>query len=211
MILTRVKLDTGLRKTLKALSNPNVFHGAVELSQTGNRDRLLWRVDILKKQYYLLILSRRPLDGRVLADQFCRSDSDVESKDYSLLLDRVTEGSKWRFKLAANPTFSVPQDKGRERGKVVSPFRREDQLNWLKKHAEKNGFTLEEGQYDVAAVRQLRIKKYGQKSAAALQEVVYEGMLTVSDPEKLKLALVNGIGRGKAYGMGLMTLVSCHG
>lgn len=211
MILTRVKLDTGLRKTLQALANPNIFHGAVERSQTGERDRLLWRVDSLRNQYYLLILSTHPLDEESLADQFARNRADVESKNYSALFDRTVKGSKWRFKLAANPTFSLPSPSRNERGKVISPYRREEQVAWLKSQAAKNGFSLEDEQFDVTGVRQLKIKKYAQKKAVTLQEVVYEGVLTVTDPEHFRSMLVNGMGRGKAYGMGLMTLVSYHG
>lgn len=32
------------------------------------------------------------------------------------------------------------------------------------------------------------------------------GVLTVNDPEKLKNAVINGIGRGKSYGCGLLTV-----
>lgn len=35
----------------------------------------------------------------------------------------------------------------------------------------------------------------------------YKGILKVYDEEKFKELLVAGIGRGKAYGMGLLTIV----
>ena len=34
----------------------------------------------------------------------------------------------------------------------------------------------------------------------------FEGVLEVTDPDALRHGLVHGIGRGKAYGCGLMTL-----
>ena len=37
--------------------------------------------------------------------------------------------------------------------------------------------------------------------------VTYEGLLTVTDAEKFREALISGIGRGKAYGLGLLTVV----
>lgn len=37
--------------------------------------------------------------------------------------------------------------------------------------------------------------------------MTYEGILKVCDEEKFKELLVAGIGRGKAYGMGLLTIV----
>ena len=37
--------------------------------------------------------------------------------------------------------------------------------------------------------------------------VTYEGLLTVTDAAKFREALTSGIGRGKAYGLGLLTVV----
>ena len=40
-----------------------------------------------------------------------------------------------------------------------------------------------------------------------LREATYEGVLTVTDADKFKELLCNGLGRGKAYGMGLLTVM----
>jgi len=37
--------------------------------------------------------------------------------------------------------------------------------------------------------------------------VTYEGILTVTDKERFRKTLIEGIGREKAYGMGLLTVV----
>ena len=37
--------------------------------------------------------------------------------------------------------------------------------------------------------------------------VTYEGVLQVTDPEAFKALLCEGVGRGKAYGLGLMTII----
>ena len=37
--------------------------------------------------------------------------------------------------------------------------------------------------------------------------VTYEGILKIVDEEKVRKMLIDGIGREKAYGVGLMTLV----
>lgn len=39
-------------------------------------------------------------------------------------------------------------------------------------------------------------------------QVTYEGVLKVVDPEAMKYALLHGIGRGKAYGAGMITIAS---
>lgn len=45
------------------------------------------------------------------------------------------------------------------------------------------------------------------KNKVSIKGVTYEGILKVYDEEKFKELLVAGIGRGKAYGMGLLTIV----
>ena len=40
-----------------------------------------------------------------------------------------------------------------------------------------------------------------------LLSVTYEGILKIVDEEKVRKMLIDGIGREKAYGVGLMTLV----
>ena len=53
--------------------------------------------------------------------------------------------------------------------------------------------------------RSYAFKKTG-KRAVALLSVTFDGILTVADPELFRKALVSGIGRGKAYGNGLLTI-----
>ena len=46
----------------------------------------------------------------------------------------------------------------------------------------------------------------GHLGRVALRKVQFDGVLRITDVELFRKALVNGMGRGKAYGMGLMTL-----
>ena len=41
----------------------------------------------------------------------------------------------------------------------------------------------------------------------AVKKVTYEGVLQVTDPEQFRALLCQGMGRGKAYGLGLMTVM----
>lgn len=208
MILTRVKLDTDKRQALKALANRNVCHGIVESSQTGERERLLWRIDRLRSGYYLLILSRHGLDHSKLAQELAASPENVESNNYQSLLNRAVSGSTWNFRLAANPTFSIRTEDG-DRGKVISPYQEDRQMEWLRKQAEKFGFRLDA--VAITGTCRLLIKKATQSKRVSLQEVIYEGVLTVTDTDLFRTALTDGIGRGKAYGMGLLTLMAYYG
>ena len=92
MYLSRVKLNTARTETMRALAAPNRFHGAIELSDE-ERTRKLWRLDTLKGEKYLLILTEGALNFTSVAEQFGYDDS-YESKVYDSLLERITEGSR---------------------------------------------------------------------------------------------------------------------
>ena len=207
MYLSRIKLNTSLRKTMQALAAPNLFHGAIESAENGERTRKLWRTDTLYGEQYLLILSENKIDFSSVAVQFGYG-CEYECKSYDGLLERITNGSKWQFRLTANPTMQskhLPDKNGR--GKIIAHITTEYQEEWLCRKAEKNGFSVAEEEYLVTASRWYMFKKNKeQKSKVKLLSVTFEGILTVTDADAFRKALVNGIGREKAYGMGLLTV-----
>ena len=58
MFLSRIRLNTSLRKTQLAMASPNIFHGAIERAFDVKQVRNLWRIDKLMGQYFLLIVSK---------------------------------------------------------------------------------------------------------------------------------------------------------
>ena len=80
MYLSRVKLNLKKRKTVKALTTPTLFHGAVERSFGDERKRNLWRVDRLNDQYYLLIVSHDKPDLSRVVEQFGSEEFPAETK-----------------------------------------------------------------------------------------------------------------------------------
>ena len=59
----------------------------------------------------------------------------------------------------------------------------------------------------MANIKWYSFKKSKLDKDVRLLSVTYEGLLTVTDAQKFRDALTGGIGRGKAYGMGLLTIV----
>ena len=74
--------------------------------------------------------------------------------------------------------------------------------------AERYGFTV--GEYPkhlrVQAITNLGMKPAGQQRPKHFNAAMFEGLLTSADPQLLEVAVRNGIGRGKAFGMGLLSL-----
>lgn len=204
MYLSRVELDLNNRSTLKALGSQSIIHGAVESSFSGERKRSLWRIDKLGGKLYLLILSEDKPCLSSISSQFGSSDSDSETRNYEPLLSRVKLGGKWRFRLTANPTKSVSSNGGR--GKVHAITIVDLQKQWLAEKSGKYGFRLEADSFDVVENKWCKFRKKD-GSMVSLLSVSFEGVLEITDEELFKAALTNGIGRGKAYGMGLLTII----
>lgn len=88
----------------------------------------------------------------------------------------------------------------------------EQQRQWLLERAERNGFLLYKDGFDVVETKWLKFRKGEAKNTeVTLRSAAFEGMLTITDISLFKDALVNGIGRAKAYGCGLMTLARIRG
>ena len=207
MRLTRMALDTTKRRTMLALSAPSIIHGVVEKAFPGERQPKLWRLDQLRGTTYLLILSENEPDLTEATTQLGYDGRSWESKDYSPLLRRITDGSCWRFRLCANPTYSTFTPG--ERGKVHAHTTPEHQMQWLIRQGEKHGFIVTEDSAAVVESRPYHFDKGGgQRHQVRLLAVTYEGTLTVTDSVLFLEVLRCGLGREKAYGMGLMTLMS---
>ena len=195
MYLSRISLDITDRNTMKALSSPSIFHGAISDSFKGGRPEVLWRIDHLNDRPFMLILSIDKPDLTNFSRQFSNGEL-WETKDYDQLLDRIT----------SNPTKTIC-DKNGKRGKVAAHITTEHQKNWLIYKGTKNGFSVNESSFDVVQSKWHRFYKQG-NNYVTLLSVTFEGILEITDAEKFKAALTKGIGRGKAYGMGLMTVMN---
>ena len=216
MYLSRVMLDITRRDTMLALQNPAMFHGAVERAFEPRAGRSLWRLDTLGERRCLLLLSEEKPQLTALAAQF-GTEETPETREYAPLLDRILPGSRWQFRLHANPTYSSKSRDGRGKVHACTLVRKPEkcrpgmpepktQVGWLLHQAEVHGFAVEEDQFNVTGIQWYAFtKKTGER--VRLLGVTYEGLLTVTDAEKFREALCEGVGRGKAYGMGMLTVM----
>lgn len=116
---------------MTALAAPQKFHGAVESAFSGERRRRLWRLDRLGEKLYLLLLSEEMPDLSGVVEQF-GTGAAPESRNYDPLLARITPGSRWQFRLAANPTKSCKDaQKPAARGTVAAHCTTQYQKQWL--------------------------------------------------------------------------------
>lgn len=208
MYLTRLELDFRKRNTMKALVSPNLFHGAIEAAFPGERTRKLWRIDKIGHHYYLLLLSEKEpkLENMVMQFGLSEKESGWETKDYQILLDKIKNKTVWRFRLVANPTKSFANESGK-RGSIHAHTTPYYQKKWLIDRCERNGFLVKEDEFTVLESKWQRFYKGTErKKPVILLAVSYEGVLRVTDVEKFQKVLLEGMGRGKAFGMGLLTI-----
>ena len=197
MYLSRVKIDVNNRIKVKDLNHLGAYHKWVEDSfpselEAGCRSRKLWRIDQLGNDCYLLVLSREKPDLEKLEKYGVKGSA--ETKDYSALLDQLQTGDKLRFRLVLNPVKSLSSGKeSGKRGRVIPLVTADQQLEYLKEI--------------MLTGRSFELLRRKNQKPLKICMAAYGGLLRIEDLELFKLALVNGIGKKKAYGCGLLTVI----
>lgn len=124
-----------------------------------------------------------------------------------------THGQRLRFRLLANPTRclrskSIGPDGNQIREEYIGkrvPVPAGKMIEWLIDRSEKAGFSIEE---KAATFHQgyISIRKSREAEEIRLRAVRYEGMLNVVDASIFRDIIISGIGRGKAFGFGLLSV-----
>lgn len=205
MYLSRLKLDVSKRKVLIALENPNIIHGILAASQSGN-ERILWRVDKFQGSYYLYIVTADQLNTHILEEQLGSAQEPCISKNFDTVLAAIHNGSTYHFRLTAAPAWSSKELGDSTRGKKLSCLSDQKRQEWLIRQGESHGFKVNPGEFLVTNIKQVRFRKKSSGLTVQFQSVTFEGVLQVTDVQAFKTALEKGIGREKAYGQGLLTI-----
>ena len=205
MHLSRIKLDISRCETMKAIASPQILHAIVE-GCFVQKSRTLWRLDSLGSSLFLLLVSENTPNFEDLAIQLCADDEVGQTKKYTAFLANIRKGQQLRFRFRGNPVHSVVTS--REGRGIVTPHMSEyHKRQWLIKKSMQNGFSLEEDDFTMIETGQQRFYRKGKDKPVRLSYATFEGVLMVTDVELFKTALTQGIGRAKAYGCGLMTVM----
>lgn len=212
MFLTRMNLNPARRGTRSLLGSPQRMHAAVMLgfppgsTIEGPQGRVLWRVDHGDYAATLWISSPSKPDLTHIVEQagWPTAADPWQTRATDALLGRLADGQEWVFRLTANPVVSVKQEGGR--GKRVPHVTVEQQGSWLLTRAEGLGVSLR----NVAVKHREEISfnrgTDGTNRRVTLNRATFDGLLIVTDPDLLRSALTQGVGKAKAYGCGLITL-----
>lgn len=223
MYLSRVPLNSARRGTRLFLSSPHVTHAAVmksfppgALDQPTGSGRVLWRTDQHDNAIFLYVVSPAEPDFTHIVEQAGWPTTGAwTTRKYGQLLDSLTAGQRWHFRLTANPVrstknYSDPAQR-ESRGKVAG-LSAAQQLDWLQRKAIDAGFEIpqcgpiEFAQTDARIVHRAALSFRRGRQMVRLSVATFEGTLVVSEVDSFKAALTEGIGRAKGYGCGLLTV-----
>ncbi len=162
----------------------------------------------------LLVQSRMAPDWSQLPPDYLdrrHARTNPECKQIDTPYAGLSTGQHLVFRLRANPTKRVSDSVDpRWNGKRVDLHTDEERLDWLRRKGEQGSFTLLDvtASANVPDVRQRDTKQIGKRLGTDLtfQSVLFEGKLQVIDPDVFRQALTQGIGSGKAYGFGLLSI-----
>ncbi|MCL0319227.1 type I-E CRISPR-associated protein Cas6/Cse3/CasE [Apilactobacillus xinyiensis] len=209
MYLSRVEIDVNNHQKIQDLNHLGAYHNWVEQSfpdevNASIRTRKLWRVDELNHKKYLLIVSENmPVQAKLEHYGIPGSSSII---DYGKFIEKLKNGMHARFRAVLNPAVSKSTGKkSGQRGKVYECLSLDSQMQYLYNRADKNGFDISDGEYMVKhSSSELLVKS---NRPCYIKQVAYEGRLVIKDIDKFKAVLTEGLGRKKAYGCGMFTII----
>lgn len=235
--LSRVWLNPRRTNAQRFLQDPRATHAIVlqGLARQPVTERVLWRLEPDSRSPYrleLLVLTESQPSWEHLIEQAgwpASSDGQATIRPYQPLLDQIARGRQFAFRLRANPSTATrhpdapsgPQKEHlasdpRARGVRVPHRTAEHQLRWLTDRIQRWGFIPLTDEADLPMIRlvareRMSFRKPAVNSPVVLQAATFDGLLQIDDPHTAQQSLLNGVGKGKAYGLGLITLAPTSG
>lgn len=176
--------------------------------------RVLWRLDSEKHRHTLYVVSPVEPDFTHIMEKAGWVSQTWSSISYDSFLQKLRVGQQWGFRLQANPVKRQFVSGGR--GKILPHVTPDQQIQWLVERSGDLGFSLldvesERALVSVTRQEDLRFSRHdknlgGRRKQVTLRNVQFDGVLKVTDANMLSSTLTGGIGKGKAYGCGLLTL-----
>lgn len=227
LYLSQLTIDGRCREARRDLSDCHALHERVlhafpdasEITAARDHYGVLYRVESLDGGARILVQSRERPDWTRLPAGYLR-ESAPEAKRIDGAYARISQGQELVFRLRANPTRRISSrntgEDARWHGKRVEVRREEDQLAWLRRKGEGAGFqilTVRTATAERSDVPDIRVSEgarqvNGKHKGHDLHfgSVLFEGRLRVTDADAFRRALESGIGSGKAFGFGLLSV-----
>lgn len=168
----------------------------------GQQRDFLTRLDGRPEGFRLLIVSPIP----PVPPDWCPTDSGCwKSKP---IPETYFTHRRYAFQLCANPTKKIavqnPDGSFKKNGRRVPLGTREELVAWINRKGEQGGFSINEDILRTFSRGQEHFDKKGMRGLHSAVE--FQGMLTVTDPQKFHKTFTRGVGSAKAFGFGLLVV-----
>lgn len=176
----------------EATSNRERLHAIVAKATDGSR-RPLWRLDDDRLYVMADQIDTDRLSARL-------GNAVIRTLDYGKHVDKtLTPGATLRFTIEATPSMTETTN-GCKRVRTIRDPRQ--QLEWLQRKLSAAGATVTEA--CIIAHQAIQFAKSSGSETVQFGATTYTGTLTISNPDTLRNTILNGIGRERAYGMGML-------
>lgn len=204
MYLSLLEIDGGSHVARAWMANPYHIHQRLLMAfPDGGAGRMLFRVEDEWQPPRILVQAPVKADwARAFAELPVLSGSPRQK----LVVLDLSPASSYRFRLRANPTkrLSAGTHEEKRDGPRVQLYTEEEQLAWLARKGQANGFQL----------LACEVRSQGTQVSAKAREaarmqhhaVTFEGRLEITDPVAFRTTLEAGIGSGKGFGFGLLSI-----
>lgn len=204
MYLSRLILNSRSRAVQRDLARPGDMHKTVLRAfpddLAAGSERVLYRLDQQPQtqQLCLLVQSQGMPDWRKLDPGYLLAGiaDNPATKAVDLSLQ---PGQRLAFRLRANPTKRLSAGTG-NKGKRIGLYEVAEQVAWLQRKAADHGFAI----YTALPTQPQRVNDTHHE--LKFFSVQFDGILQVTDPAAFLTAIQAGIGSGKAFGFGLLSV-----
>ncbi len=215
MYLSRLILNPRNRRVQAEVAHPYEMHRSILRAfpddLATDAERVLFRLEAGQAHggLTLLVQSWSAPNWSWLEDEKARGyllPVDVPNPAVKPFALPLTAGQTLTFRLLANPT--VKRRFNQEDHKRVGLYDEKEQEEWLKRKGEQGGFlvlSVRASKRDDVTGR-TRKDEDGQTHDLQLLAVQFDGLLQVTDPDRLQETVRHGIGSGKGFGFGLLSL-----
>lgn len=221
MYLHRIHLNPRCKEVRRDLADFYQLHSTLCRAFSSPETKcppgeFLWRLEpeADNNGYPQILIQSRSLPdwGRIaIEDWLFTADATIDLKS-RLKLDSMQVGQRFRFRLRANPCVT-------RQGKRLGLLQAIQQEDWLQRKGLHHSFSLPKlHSFDLSdsdvcrpdikiSQEQLLKGKQHAGNGITVFSVLFDGVLTVTEPDKFIQSLEQGIGHAKAMGLGMLSIV----
>ncbi|MCR4764224.1 MAG: type I-E CRISPR-associated protein Cas6/Cse3/CasE [Lachnospiraceae bacterium] len=202
MYLARIDMELSAPRVRAALVDSQKMHRLLTgLYQNSRHDvSLLYRVKPNGRVVSVYQYANSPIKKENISSGM----SLVGERCLDEWLDSMQAGQTWRFDLVTMPFKKERRDdSGNSRRRMIRD--EEERLEWLFRKAEQNGFSI----LEVQEFKDEKMNIYHPSDKGGkmvMDSYRYTGSMTIKDASAFRKAVQEGIGPGKAYGLGMLLL-----